>query len=522
MPTFSLERLDPNPGLGPVALGSGELLAPGAVRVSLLAHYQRAPLTILNGSDEYPLVLSRTTGVVSLAVGVLPWLELQAQLPGVIHQSGADVSTVLSISPPSRSGLGAPRLAARLGVLGTSAPEAFHLAFDLDVRLPVGGSGALARDQGVRGQGRLMMGKRWGPVAPALELGVLLRRAVSTDSGVDSLNGVGNELRAGVGLTVGYALRAEVSATGAYSWRQQRTSGELLGGLRYAPARPWEFFAMGGAGVGSEPGSPRFRVLAGLALLFDKAPPPPPEDIVYELVQGLPRAPVEPQLEPEPTPSEPPPPEPAKDVSVTETDTDGDGVVDVLDACIHEQGPREHGGCPESEDPLVTLTRERLVLHGQVFFEVGATTLPGRSRVLDEVARVLLEHPEVERVVIEGHTDAEGSSASNQRLSLARAEAVRDYLQQKGVPAHRLEARGLGARRPASSNGTQAGRGENRRAELLLILGEPLRPAPSRAACPLSLSAAAARAGASPWRGATSPAARHRPPHPRSSRCPPR
>ncbi|MBN8232930.1 OmpA family protein [Corallococcus macrosporus] len=472
LPTFSLERLDPNPGLGPLALGNGELLAPGAVRVSLMAHYQRSPLRIPNGLLEPSLVLSRTTGVVSLAVGVLSWLELQAQLPGVIHQSGADLSTSLSIASPSRSGLGAPRIAARLGLLGTSAPEAFHLALDLDVRLPVGGSGALARDQGVRGQGRLMMGKRWGLVAPALELGVLLRRAVS-GSDVERINGVGNELRAGIGLTVGYALRAEVSALGAYSWRQQRVSGELLGGLRYAPVRPWEFFALGGAGLGSEPGSPRFRVLAGLALLFDKPPPPPPEDIVYEIVQGLPRAPAEPQLEPEPTPSEPPPPEPARDVSVTETDTDGDGVVDVLNACIHEQGTREHGGCPESSDPLVTLTRERLVLHGQVFFEVGATTLPGRSRVLDEVARVLLEHPEVERVVIEGHTDAEGSSTSNQRLSLARAEAVRDYLLRKGVPAHRLDARGLGARRPASSNGTQSGRGENRRAELLLILGAP-------------------------------------------------
>ncbi|WP_208721210.1 OmpA family protein, partial [Corallococcus aberystwythensis] len=168
-------------------------------------------------------------------------------------------------------------------------------------------------------------------------------------------------------------------------------------------------------------------------------------------------------------PPEPPEPEP----SSTETDTDEDGVVDVLDACIQEKGTRERGGCPETDDPLVTLTRERLVLNGQVFFEVGATTLPGRSRVLDEVARVLLEHPEVERVVIEGHTDAEGSSASNQRLSLARAEAARDYLLRKGVPAHRVEARGLGARRPAGSNGTQAGRGENRRAELLLILGEP-------------------------------------------------
>ncbi|MHA7632032.1 OmpA family protein [Corallococcus sp. M7] len=478
LPTFSLERLDPNPGLGPLALGSGELLTPGALRLSLMAHYQHSSLRIPNGLLEPSLVLSRTTALVSMAVGVLPWLELQAQLPGVIHQSGADLSTSMSIASPSRSGLGAPRIAARFGLLGTSAPEAFHLALDLDTRLPVGGSGALARDRGVRGQGRVMMGKRWGAVAPAMEVGVLLRRSVSGSS-VDRINGVGNELRAGVGLTMGYAFRAEVSALGAYSFRQQRVSGELLGGLRYAPVRPWEFFVMGGAGLGSEPGMPRFRVLAGVALLlFDKPPRPPPEDIVYELVTGLPRAPAEPQLEPEPTPSEPPPseptpPEPSRDVPGLETDTDGDGVVDALDACVHEQGTREYSGCPETGDPLVTLTRERLVLHGQVFFEVGATTLPGRSRVLDQVARVLLEHPEVERVVIEGHTDAEGSSASNQRLSLARAEAVRDYLMRKGVPAHRLEARGLGARRPAGSNGTQSGRGENRRAELLLILGEP-------------------------------------------------
>jgi OmpA-OmpF porin, OOP family len=476
LPVFSLERLDPNPGLGPLALGNGELLAPGALRVSLMAHYARAPLEAL----DVPLVLNRTTGLVSLAVGVLPWLELQAQFPGVIHQGGSEPSGAPAIAPPSRSGLGAPRVAARLGLLGTSSPEAFHLAIDLDVRLPLGGSGALARDSRTRAQGRIMLGRRWGPVSPALELGVVLRPAVTTPTGPDSLNGVGNELRAGAGLTVGHALRGEVSAYGAYSWRRQRTSGELLGGLRYAPIRAVEAFAMGGVGLGEEPGTPRFRVLAGVALLFDKAPRPPQEDIVYELVQGLPRAPVAPVRE-EPAP-EPPPEQPAtkpeSEMEEVGADTDGDGIVDALDSCIHEPGTREHRGCPTGTEPLVSLTHERLVLHGQVFFAVGVSTLTGPSRVLDSVARVLLEHPEVERVIIEGHTDAEGSAASNQRLSLARAEAVRDYLMRKGVPAHRLEARGLGARRPLASNGTQTGRDGNRRAELRLVLGEPEAPPP--------------------------------------------
>ncbi|RYZ44152.1 MAG: OmpA family protein [Myxococcaceae bacterium] len=136
------------------------------------------------------------------------------------------------------------------------------------------------------------------------------------------------------------------------------------------------------------------------------------------------------------------------------------------------------------EQPLVTLTRERLLLHGQVYFEPGASTLPGTSSVLDELARVLLEHPGLPRVIIEGHTDTGGSDAVNQRISLARAESVLRYLVQKGVPASRLEARGFGARRPASSNATQEGREHNRRAELRLLLGEPAPPPPSPTQAP--------------------------------------
>ncbi|WP_257979478.1 aldo/keto reductase [Corallococcus exiguus] len=157
-----------------------------------------------------------------------------------------------------------------------------------------------------------------------------------------------------------------------------------MGGLRYAPVRPFEFFAMGSAGLGSEPGTPRFRVLAGLALLlFDKPPPPPPEDIVYELVQGLPRAPAEPQLEPEPTPPEPPTPEPSVEPTWSDTDPDGDGVVDALDACIHEKGTREYGGCPETGDPLVTLEVSSVGLGVQNMSRTYQTTVPSRPEMLN-------------------------------------------------------------------------------------------------------------------------------------------
>jgi outer membrane protein OmpA-like peptidoglycan-associated protein len=145
-------------------------------------------------------------------------------------------------------------------------------------------------------------------------------------------------------------------------------------------------------------------------------------------------------------------------------------VVDAVDACVHQQGTVEQHGCPADTQPLVTLTREQLLLHGQVFFDTGVSTLPGPSKVLDQLARVLLEHPEIQRVVIEGHTDTVGTELSNRTLSMSRAETVRRYLIGKGVPAERLQAEGLGPHRPASNNTSPAGREKNRRAELRLIL----------------------------------------------------
>ena len=59
----------------------------------------------------------------------------------------------------------------------------------------------------------------------------------------------------------------------------------------------------------------------------------------------------------------------------------------------------------------------------------GKATIQGRSNpVLNDVAAVLEAHPEIEKVVVEGHTDSVGGKKKNQELSQARAESVRDYL----------------------------------------------------------------------------------------------
>ncbi|MED5373074.1 MAG: OmpA family protein [Myxococcota bacterium] len=118
----------------------------------------------------------------------------------------------------------------------------------------------------------------------------------------------------------------------------------------------------------------------------------------------------------------------------------------------------------------VEVTSESVVIKEQVFFDTGKATIKAESLpLLDEVANVLLLHPEITRVEIQGHTDNVGSAETNQRLSMRRAQAVRDYLVSKGVDRKRLEATGYGASQPIESNDTAQGRAANRRVQFEIV-----------------------------------------------------
>ncbi len=124
---------------------------------------------------------------------------------------------------------------------------------------------------------------------------------------------------------------------------------------------------------------------------------------------------------------------------------------------------------PPPPPARVELTREKLELKDKIYFDTGKTTLKSASdSLLDEVAAVMKDHPEVKRVVVEGHTDSKGGKAKNLKLSKGRAEVVRAYLVEKGVEPGRLEAKGFGASRPIADNATPKGREDNRRVEFAI------------------------------------------------------
>ena len=112
--------------------------------------------------------------------------------------------------------------------------------------------------------------------------------------------------------------------------------------------------------------------------------------------------------------------------------------------------------------PLAVGTTLRL---NNLFFDTGRATLrPESGAELDRLAAFLAANPAVE-VEIAGHTDSEGSDATNQTLSQGRAQAVVAYLTARGVAAARTPARGYGEARPAGTNDTPDGRQANRRVE---------------------------------------------------------
>jgi outer membrane protein OmpA-like peptidoglycan-associated protein len=143
-------------------------------------------------------------------------------------------------------------------------------------------------------------------------------------------------------------------------------------------------------------------------------------------------------------------------------DSDGDGVTDDRDQCPATAAgvSVDPKGCPS-----VFQAGKPLVLKGVNFQTGKATLLPASQGVLDQVAQSLVDNPDV-NVEVAGHTDNSGSDAANLRLSQARADAVRQYLIGKGVPADRITAKGYGEANPVANNATAAGRAANRRVEL--------------------------------------------------------
>ena len=135
-----------------------------------------------------------------------------------------------------------------------------------------------------------------------------------------------------------------------------------------------------------------------------------------------------------------------------EKDTDNDGIIDPVDQCPTEpetyNGKDDEDGCPDGT-ATVEITKTEIKILQKVFFDTNKATIKKKSyTLLDTVATVLEQNPQVTSIRVEGHTDDMGKDAYNLDLSKRRAAAVKDYLIRKNIDPSRLESEGYGEESP--------------------------------------------------------------------------
>jgi outer membrane protein OmpA-like peptidoglycan-associated protein len=264
-------------------------------------------------------------------------------------------------------------------------------------------------------------------------------------------------------------------------------------GATFCATRALAIEGGGGGALGHGIGAPAARLLLGVSwspsacagpaqatageLVTPPAPAPQPEPVAPLIA-----APAKVEPPPAPPAAEPPKVEPApaapEQVAPPKHDEPPLPALPAL-----PDVPAEHKPAPpplpelpliaKADDEaraLVHLDDHAIEIREQVRFKTGKAAIDRRSnKLLDALAALLSEHPEIELVEVQGHTDNVGGAKKNKQLSQARAQAVVKALVARGVEAARLRAKGYGDEVPLAPNINAKNREKNRRVELKVI-----------------------------------------------------
>lgn len=478
---FALQTYEPPPA------GDGFFTVPGtsvpghlSPALALVLSWAREPLVLKVDGATPPggrVVHRQFWGFLQGSLGLSDRVLLDVAVPVALYQSGSQ--PLAGLPQVSSVAMGDLKVGARtpLPPLGPLA-----LAAALDLWLPTGSRDAFSSDGALRLQPKVVASGRAGAVEYGGALGLLYR-----DSKDRLLT------RTGSALTF--------SAAAAWRRGEWRFGPELYGrfqpeGTATSPVEAllgghWQRGAIDAGlalstGLNRAPGAAPLRVLAQVSWRPPARPAGPSAEALARLEAdrlaaeraAAAHAEAERQAAEQAAQAAAAQAEAerlAAEQARLAADRDGDGIPDVKDACPDEKGVASadaaRHGCPLPAPVLVKLTRERIEILQAVQFETAKDVIrPESEALLREVAQVLAGHPELTKVMVEGHTDAQGARDYNVALSEKRARAVKRWLvEQGGIDAARLTAEGYGPSRPIDTNDTKEGRARNRRVEFRIV-----------------------------------------------------
>ena len=527
-PPLALDRFDPAPA-GDRMFGVQSPFVAGHLtpHVTLLGDYAHNPLVLRTTSDEKSVgavVSSQLFLHLNASFALFDRVNVNLDVPMALFQDGDDPSGGgLHFTSPKKAEFGDLRAGLRLRIFG-EYDDVFQLAVGGYVWFPTGASDSYVSDGKVRGMPQLIVGGRTDRLVWSVAGGPQLAGAASF-AGIPQ--GTLIKFGGGVGVLLGESRRLQIGPEFSMALTpdgisKRTTNAEVLVDVRYRVFDDIEVGLGAGPGLGGGIGTPDFRAVAMISYSPEHKKVVPDRDLdgVFDEVDACP------DVAGVPSPNQikngcplpldrdkdgivdgddacpdeagiasddkskngcPRPPDrdgdgvpdaadacpDLKGIATQEPatngcpeDIDGDGIKNVNDACPNEKGPADKdptkNGCPKS----VRVTEGEIIILQQVQFDSGRATIKKVSdALLDEVAGVFKEHPEITRVEIQGHTDNTGKAKENLKLSQDRAESVKKALAKRGIDDGRLVPKGYGQEVPVADNKTEVARQKNRRVQ---------------------------------------------------------
>jgi OOP family OmpA-OmpF porin len=498
-----------------VMVGQSRPLAHMSASGGFFFNFSLDPLILVNkDGDETRKVLSLVGNRLQLdamaTVGVFDWAEVGVDVPLILAQGGDNLEAIGTEGAVQGYVLGDLRLLGKIAIPGLrrrAEEKGLGAAITFGLSLPTGDQDAFASDGEITYSPGLLVDYRFANGVLVSASGGLWTRPdrlfFGTKLGDMAPFGLGAE----VPILRGRGLTAVGMVHGAIGLdklpdQPRNIPAELLIGLRWYSSTGLTFTFGGGGGCGCSPQAPSLRFFSSIVWVPAKTAewealerfkdPPESDSDGDSVVDSQDDCPSEAGL--------------SDLAGCPLRDSDGDGTEDSQDDCPTEAGLSDLGGCPMPDEdgdgvedaldqcpgvaagptgrygcPTVRIQGNKILILESVNFATDQDIILSESfPILTEVAQVLKTHPEISRLLVEGHTDTRAGEKYNLDLSKRRAASVRMYLEESGVEAERLCSQGFGQSRPVAGNDTEEGMARNRRVEFTILppvaVGEPRCP----------------------------------------------